>query len=72
MGFTFPWKNWLKNELRPITETYIHALAKRPELDEAAVLRLWNEFVNDHPTSRWAVIWNMVVLEHYLQKHGIG
>lgn len=72
MGFTFPWKNWLKNELRPLTETYIHAFSKRPEMNETAVLRLWNEFLNDHPTSRWAVIWNIVVLEHYLQKHGIS
>lgn len=71
MGFTFPWKEWLKKDLYELTSSHLESLSNRPEFNKAFISRIWQSFLTDDPRSRWAVIWNLVVLEHYLQKNGI-
>jgi asparagine synthase (glutamine-hydrolysing) len=72
MGFTFPWKMWLKNELKDFTTSHLNDLAKRPQFQGNHIEKLWRDFEADSPNSRWAAIWNLAVLEHYLQTNGIS
>jgi asparagine synthase (glutamine-hydrolysing) len=72
MGFTFPWAHWLKTDLKDFCETHLNALATRPEFDKQGINQLWTAFKAGKPEARWANIWNLVVLEHYLQKNGLS
>ena len=71
MGFTLPWKHWLKNELRTFCENYINALANRNYFNKQAVLNLWKNFLNDDKKTTWSRVWYLIVLEHWLQKNGV-
>jgi asparagine synthase (glutamine-hydrolysing) len=71
MGFTFPWKNWMKNELRTFCETRLRKLGKRKSFDEKGIQQLWNSFLNDDPRVTWSRVWPLVVLSHWLEKNEI-
>ena len=71
MGFTFPWKNWMKNELKDFCEQKMIVLSKRKLFNEQGVMRLWKEFLNDNPKYTWSRIWYLVVLENWLQENNI-
>lgn len=70
MGFTFPWKHWMKNELRTFCEERIHWLADQPLFDEKEVKSLWQSFLRDDPRYPWSRVWMLVVLGHYLSRQG--
>lgn len=72
MGFTFPWKNWMKNELREFCEVRLKNLGKREPFNEDGVNNLWNSFLNDDPKVTWSRIWPLVVLSHWLEKNDIN
>ena len=63
MGFTFPWKNWMKKELRSFCEVKINSLAERNIFVKAEVLKLWNDFLSDSPVVTWSRVWYLIVLE---------
>ena len=69
MGFTFPWKHWMKNELKTFCEQKIFSLSKRNYFNEQGVIRLWNDFLNNDPRVTWSRIWHLVVLENWLQEN---
>ena len=69
MGFVFPWKNWLKNELKDIAEENIKSLAARNFINESQMNQLWKEFLNDNPSVTWSRVWPLIVLEHWLKKN---
>ena len=71
MGFTFPWKQWMKNELKSFCESKIHSLAQRNLFNEQGVLKLWKAFLQDNPRVTWSRIWHLVVLENWLQENGV-
>jgi asparagine synthase (glutamine-hydrolysing) len=71
MGFTFPWKNWMKNELRGFCEERLKQLGKRKPFSENGLMQLWNSFLTDDPRVSWSRIWPLVVLAHWLDKNGI-
>jgi asparagine synthase (glutamine-hydrolysing) len=68
MGFTFPWKNWMKNELRSFCEERIHWLSAQPMFDGKEVGAIWQAFLRDDPRYPWSRVWGLVVLGHYLSK----
>ncbi|MDH4129225.1 MAG: asparagine synthase C-terminal domain-containing protein, partial [Spirochaetota bacterium] len=68
MGFVFPWKHWLKNELKTFCEENLNELAKRSSINENYLFSLWNRFLNDDPMITWSRIWHLVVLGHWLKK----
>lgn len=72
MGFTFPWKNWMKNELKSFCETRLTNLGKRESFDANGVTELWNSFLNDDPLVTWSRIWPLVVLSHWLDNNDIN
>jgi asparagine synthase (glutamine-hydrolysing) len=71
MGFTFPWKNWMKNELKTFCEERLNKLGKRNSFDGNGVQQLWNSFLKDDPRVTWSRVWLLVVLSHWLEKNGI-
>jgi asparagine synthase (glutamine-hydrolysing) len=71
MGFTLPWKHWLKNELRAFCEEKINSLAQRDFVISDGVKQLWTDFLNDHPKVSWSRIWHLVVLEDWMRKNRI-
>lgn len=71
MGFTFPWKSWMKNELKIFCEQKMITLSKRKLFNEAGIINLWNEFLNDNPRITWSRIWYLVVLENWLIENEI-
>ena len=70
-GFTFPWKHWMKNELKPFCTSMIRSFAGRPGVNNQALLRHWNDFLLEEKQARWMDIWLFVVLEYWLQKNEI-
>ena len=72
MGFTFPWKNWMKNELKIFCETRLQNLGKRDPFDANGLQELWTKFLNDDPLVTWSRIWPLVVLSHWLDKNDIN
>ena len=72
MGFTFPWKNWMKNELKIFCETRLQNLGKRELFDANGLTELWTKFLNDDPLVTWSRIWPLVVLSHWLDKNDIN
>jgi asparagine synthase (glutamine-hydrolysing) len=68
MGFTFPWKHWMKNELKSFCEMQLQELKNRSSLNRNYIDALWNRFLNDDPQITWSRIWHLVVLGHWLKK----
>lgn len=71
MGFTFPWKEWMKNELKLFCEQKMISLSKRRLFNEEEVMKLWQKFVSDDPKISWSRIWYLVVLENWLLENNI-
>ncbi|MCI5055062.1 MAG: asparagine synthase (glutamine-hydrolyzing) [Flavobacteriales bacterium] len=71
MGFTLPWKNWMKNELFAFCDGKVKSLAQREWVNDTALLRLWDDFVNEKGPYSWSRIWGLITLEHWLEKNGL-
>ena len=71
MGFTFPWKKWMKNELRGFCEERITILGEQKQFNAEGLRSLWNDFLNDNPRVTWSRIWPLVVLGHWIKKNQI-
>lgn len=72
MGFTLPWKNWMKNELKSFCEENIKSLSKRDFVNEQAILNLWQQFMKDDLRVSWSRLWHLIVLESWLTKNNIN
>ncbi len=72
MGFVFPWKHWLKNELRSFCHEKINTLAQRQLFNEKTIKNLWNDFLRNNSTMQWSKIWHLIVLEHWLSENQIN
>jgi asparagine synthase (glutamine-hydrolysing) len=72
MGFTLPWKNWMKNELKSFCEENIKSLSKRDFVNEQAILNLWEQFLKDDARVSWSRVWHLIVLENWLNKNNIN
>jgi asparagine synthase (glutamine-hydrolysing) len=71
MGFTFPWKKWMKEELKTFCEEKMLSLSKRNYFVEQEVMKLWKRFLADDPRVTWSRLWYLIVLENWLQENGI-
>lgn len=71
MGFTFPWAQWLKRDLRDFTGDHLTDLSNRKMFSQKGIQQLWSDFDQEKPDINWAHIWNLVVLEHWLQKNRV-
>lgn len=71
MGFTFPWNDWMKNELKLFCEQRVLSLSKRKFFNEKQIVSLWNRFLKNDPRITWSRIWILVVLENWLLENQI-
>jgi asparagine synthase (glutamine-hydrolysing) len=63
-GFTLPFSQWMRAELRPFLEETFSAaaLARCPWLDAASALRLWTDFRTGRDDRAWSRVWTLAVL----------
>jgi len=71
MGFSFPWQQWLRTDLKQFCEERIHSLARRPIFHENEVLQLWKRFLDNDRRITWSRIWHLVVLENWMIENKI-
>ena len=71
MGFTFPWKTWLKTDLKNFCEEKIESLAARNIFEGNYISNIWNRFLKDDKEIIWTNVWLLVVLENWLQTNGV-
>ncbi len=71
MGFTLPWKFWLKNELRSFCEERINYLKQFSYFDAQKLESMWEKFCAGDETIPWVRVWQMVVLSYWLKKQEI-
>lgn len=71
MGFTLPWEQWMKNELRSFCEERLAKLGARPEFDKHGVDRLWQRFLGGDQRVTWSRVWYLVVLADWIDRNGI-
>jgi len=71
MGFTLPWKLWMKNELKSFCEENINSLSVSGNFNGNEVKKIWNDFLNDNPSIIWSRVWHIVVLAHWLKQNKI-
>jgi len=69
MGFTFPFANWLKNDLKEWANQRIQYLAARPEFNSESVLKKWNNYKDGDTSILWSRIWQLVVLSDWLERN---
>lgn len=71
MGFTLPWKNWLKKDLKTFCETNITKLEEKQILKPNAAKDIWQRFLNDDPLITWSRVWHLIVLNYWIDKNKI-
>ena len=71
-GFVFPWKEWMKKELRSFCETHINLIAQRDFIRGDHLKKTWNRFLSGDPDIRWQQIWLFVVLDYWMEKNGLN
>jgi asparagine synthase (glutamine-hydrolysing) len=71
MGFVLPWQNWLKEDLKSFAEKNIIQFSKRSDVNEKAVMNLWNRFLANDVKISWSRIWHLIILNHWLELHQI-
>jgi asparagine synthase (glutamine-hydrolysing) len=72
MGFTLPWKHWMKNELKAMCEDHIQSLSKRNYFNAEAIHSVWNKFLVDDAKTTWSRVLYLIVLENWLQENRIN
>ncbi|MBI2721919.1 MAG: asparagine synthase (glutamine-hydrolyzing) [Bacteroidetes bacterium] len=72
MGFTLPWQEWLKKDLRSFCEKNMDELSARDFSNKENIIGLWKRFLNNDPTVSWSRIWHLVVLNNWLVQNKIN
>ncbi len=71
-GFLFPWREWMKKDLKPFCDKHIRQMADRPFIHSDALKMMWLKFLSGDQSVRWQEIWVFVVLDHWLEKNGLS
>ena len=71
MGFVFPWKEWMKNELKEFCETNIESAETRGVYVSGSVRCLWESFLKNSPLVAWSKVWHIIVLEDWMKRNNI-
>ena len=71
MGFTFPWEVWMKEALRPLCTGHLKRLGEREPFKGQVLDQLWTRFEKGDPRVKWSHLGPLVVLEDWLERHGV-
>jgi asparagine synthase (glutamine-hydrolysing) len=65
-GFTLPWEQWMKTDLKDFCDIKINNLSVR--LDSPYLQKEWQLYLKGKSTISWARFWAAVALEDWLEK----
>jgi len=68
-GFTLPWEQWMRHELKDFCQAHIAAFALR--IDAPQLNKEWAQFVLGRGQWSWSRLWSVVALEDWLQQNKI-
>ncbi|WP_028521864.1 asparagine synthase (glutamine-hydrolyzing) [Runella limosa] len=68
-GFSFPWKQWLRNDIRDFCEVHLEQLSHRQLFENQSIKTIWHNFLHDKQGITWLHIWALVTLEAYLSEN---
>jgi asparagine synthase (glutamine-hydrolysing) len=71
MGFTFPWAQWMKNELKALCEEGLSALKQHPLINGDEIDSIWQRFLSNDKRITWSRIWPLVVLGQWIYHNDI-
>ncbi|HXB93484.1 MAG TPA: asparagine synthase-related protein, partial [Puia sp.] len=71
-GFVFPWKDWMRNDLRDFCEQRIKNMTGRPFIQGDHLWKHWQDFSKGDKNIRWMEIWLFVVLEYWMEKNNVA
>jgi asparagine synthase (glutamine-hydrolysing) len=71
MGFTLPWKIWLKNDLKNFCETNLKEFAQLAFCNSKEIENLWERFLANDESVSWSRIWHLVVLNNWIKQNNI-
>ena len=71
MGFTLPWEQWMRNELRSWCEARLARLGERAAFDAHGIQQLWVRFLAGDKRVTWGRVWYLVVLSDWMERNGI-
>ncbi len=66
-GFSFPWQDWLLNEMSGFIQESLEKLSQRGIFEPLYLQSLELKFAENHKNATWSKIWLLVVLENWLQ-----
>jgi asparagine synthase (glutamine-hydrolysing) len=71
-GFTLPFEPWMRGELRGFCSQRLgpERLGARGIFQAAALDSLWESFIGGRRTTTWSRVWELVVLEDWLERNG--
>jgi asparagine synthase (glutamine-hydrolysing) len=70
-GFVLPWQVWMKNELRSFCESQIVECAEREFINKPYLINRWNQFLKNDKRVSWISMWQIVVLNYWMNKNGV-
>ena len=71
MGFTFPWEQWMKNELKDFCIKNLTNLVDRELLDKKQLWDMWDRFLKGNQKATWSRLWPLVVLGFWLEENEV-
>ena len=71
MGFTFPWEQWMKNELKDFCIKNLTNLIDRELLDKKQLWDMWDRFIKGNQKATWSRLWPLVVLGFWLEENEV-
>jgi asparagine synthase (glutamine-hydrolysing) len=71
MGFVLPWNVWMKRDLYDFCNYHITGLCNRDFIRAEQLQQLWKQFLAGSKMISWSRVWSLVVLNDWLEKHGI-
>lgn len=71
MGFTFPWKYWMQNELKDFCWQGLEALNQFEAFGKFDLKSKWTAFLSGDVNTTWSRLWPLVVLGHWMRQNDI-
>lgn len=71
MGFTFPWKYWMQNELKDFCWQGLEALTHFKAFEGFDLKTKWSAFLSGDINVTWSRLWPLVVLGHWMRQNDI-
>ena len=72
MGFTLPWEQWMRAELKPLCEEGLEALSGLDSIHSKQIDRIWQAFLAGDARWTFSRVWMLVVLGNWMKRHGIA